>query len=191
MVSNPRGAQVPVVEVLSVAAAVLGAVGGAGAIILGLSAWLGKIAADRIMQAETARYAEQLEKLTADLRRQTETALERVKSTLERETDAVVRRRAVYDRIAVAMRIFVGGHSPATHEQKSEFLAAYDLAVLWAPDPVVDALNRFLDAVVSHTARPDPNVQRTMRTAYVECLMEMRRDAGFRSTETSYRLVSF
>ena len=48
---------------------ILGSVGGGGAIVAGLSSWLGKVWADRLMAKETAKFREDLERLTKQLER--------------------------------------------------------------------------------------------------------------------------
>jgi hypothetical protein len=54
-------------EVLSVAGTILASLGGGAAIVLGLSNWLGRIWADRLMEAEKGKYAKELEELKAGL----------------------------------------------------------------------------------------------------------------------------
>ena len=56
-------------EVLKIALGVIAALGGGGAIIAGLSSWLGKVWADRLMAKETAKFREDLERLTKQLER--------------------------------------------------------------------------------------------------------------------------
>ena len=56
-------------EVLKIALGVIAALGGGGAIVAGLSSWLGKVWADRLMVKETAKFREDLERLTKQLER--------------------------------------------------------------------------------------------------------------------------
>ncbi len=48
-------------ELLELSAAILASIGGGGAIILGMSSWLGKVWAERILNKEKSKYAEDLE----------------------------------------------------------------------------------------------------------------------------------
>ena len=48
---------------------ILGSVGGGGAIVAGLSSWLGKVWANRLMAEEKAKYEKELERLTKQLER--------------------------------------------------------------------------------------------------------------------------
>ena len=56
-------------DVLKIVAGVIAALGGGGAIVAGLSSWLGKVWADRLMAKETAKFREDLERLTKQLER--------------------------------------------------------------------------------------------------------------------------
>ena len=48
-------------DALKLVSAFLASVGGAGAIIFGLSSWLGKVWANRILEADRVKYQTQLE----------------------------------------------------------------------------------------------------------------------------------
>ena len=52
---------------------IIGTIGGAGLIIFGLSSWLGKVWASRLMQKEATEHSRDLERLRTDLMRDTET----------------------------------------------------------------------------------------------------------------------
>jgi len=56
-------------DVIKIVAGVIAALGGGGAIVAGLSSWLGKVWADRLMAEETAKFRENLERLTKQLER--------------------------------------------------------------------------------------------------------------------------
>jgi len=56
-------------EVFQVAAAIIASVGGAAVIFAVLSAWIGKIWANRLMQRDIARHQEDLERLKSELKR--------------------------------------------------------------------------------------------------------------------------
>jgi hypothetical protein len=184
---------VDLTALFSAAAAILAAVGGAGAIILALSAWLGKVWATHLMQSDQAHHSRALEELRSDLQRSSSVELERLRSAIDNERDIVLRRRQVYERIAVAMRVFLTGGDPATEKEKREFLAAYGTSMLWAPDQVVDAIGTFLDLNMRVARNPaDAEGQVALKRAYAQCLLEMRKDSGFPETEVAtYRVVSF
>ena len=56
-------------EVLKIVAGVIAALGGGGAIVAGLSSWLGKVWANRLMAEEKAKYEKELERLAKQLER--------------------------------------------------------------------------------------------------------------------------
>ncbi|MBQ7208193.1 MAG: hypothetical protein IJS01_10390 [Lentisphaeria bacterium] len=56
-------------EIIQTALAILGSVGIGGAIVAALSSWLGKVWAERLMAKESAKYREELERLTKRLER--------------------------------------------------------------------------------------------------------------------------
>jgi hypothetical protein len=86
------------------------------------------------------------------------------------------------------MRVFMDG--PQGIEAEERFLEAYDQAYVWADEAVVQALADFLRTVqVDDLQAASPMPMRT--AAYVACMAAMRRDAGFPTTTTEYRLVSF
>lgn len=56
-------------EIFSIAGAIIASIGGGAAIVLALSSWLGKIWANRLMEADKSRYAKELETVKAELTR--------------------------------------------------------------------------------------------------------------------------
>ena len=56
-----------VTDVFKISAAILGSVSGAAAIIFGLSSWLGKVWANRILEKDKLKYTSELEKIKAKL----------------------------------------------------------------------------------------------------------------------------
>lgn len=59
-------------DIFAVSAAVIGSVGGAALIIIGLSSWLGKVWANRILEQDRFRYQSEIEKLRNELTSQRE-----------------------------------------------------------------------------------------------------------------------
>lgn len=54
-------------DIFAVSAAIIGSVGGAALIIVGLSSWLGKVWANRILEQDRFRYQSEIEKLKNEL----------------------------------------------------------------------------------------------------------------------------
>lgn len=59
-------------NVLNIATAIIGSIGTASIIIIGLSSWLGKVWAKRILEQEKANYSKELEKLKSEFTQNTE-----------------------------------------------------------------------------------------------------------------------
>ena len=56
-------------EVLKIVSGVIAVLGGGGFIVAGLSSWLGKVWANRLMAEEKAKYEKELERLAKQLER--------------------------------------------------------------------------------------------------------------------------
>jgi len=69
-------------ELFEVAVSVLASVGSGGAIVLGLSSWLGKVWAERLMEKEKAHYQKELEDFKAQLSREGERTAQTLREKL-------------------------------------------------------------------------------------------------------------
>lgn len=69
-------------EAWEIAGALVVSVGGSGAIVLGLSSWLGKVWASRILEEDRAKFANELERLKTDLDRTTRLLQGEIEKTL-------------------------------------------------------------------------------------------------------------
>lgn len=152
-------------ELLSISGAVLLSLGGGAAIVFALARWLGGVWAGRILENERA--------------------------TLTREQELLVRRRNVYTKLALTMRIFLGAPTKATPKQQDAFLAAYDEAALWASESVIAEIATFLDMQIQHAAAPGSVSQPALRAEFVHCITVMRRDCGFPLSAYRHRVVTF
>jgi hypothetical protein len=152
-------------DLLSISGAVLLSLGGGSAIVFALSKWLGGVWANRILENERA--------------------------SLAREQELLVRRRNVYAKLALSMRVFLDSSNKASADQKDAFLAAYDEAALWGAEEAVAELGIFLDMQAQVTNKAASVSQDAMRTQFVHCMTVMRRDCGFPNTEYRHRVVAF
>src|SRR5690606_1781753 len=119
-------------DVASIAAAILVALGGGGAIVLLLSNWLGRVWADRLMQRERARHDSELERLRADLRQRSDAELERLRTNLGKtvhvhrlqfETEFTAYRDIWKELVeakamVLALRRMLDSYDPAENEQQ-------------------------------------------------------------------------
>jgi hypothetical protein len=69
-------------DLAATVASVIVAVGGGGAIVAGLSNWLGKVWAERFMEKEKARYQLELESIKASLDRDSDRAAQTLREKL-------------------------------------------------------------------------------------------------------------
>lgn len=151
--------------ILELIGAILFSLVGGAVIVFALSKWIGGIWAGRILENEKAK--------------------------LTREHELLVRRRNVYTKLALTMRVFLNSNTPSTQEQKDEFIAAYDEAALWAAEEVAEELGEFMDMQVSYVKQPDSITQEKLQEGFVKCISSMRKDCGFPESEYSHRIVSF
>lgn len=70
-------------DLLSVSTVIFGSIGGAGLIILGLSSWLGKVWANRLMNAETFKHQQEFLVITEDIKSKSNVELEKLKAQIE------------------------------------------------------------------------------------------------------------
>jgi hypothetical protein len=133
--------------------------------VFALSKWLGGVWAGRILESQRA--------------------------SLTREQELLVRRRNVYAKLAVSMRIFLNSGVRSTQDQKDAFLAAYDEACLWSAEDVMQVVGTFLDLVIENTAKPGVVAAPALQAEYVRILTAMRKDCGFPETKYNHRVVSF
>lgn len=154
-------------DLMSVVGAILLAFGGGAVILVMLSRWLGGIWAKRILATEDANR--------------------------QRDFEALVRRRDIYSRLAVNLRVFLDGTTNPREqlELRQEFLKAYDEAAVWAPDNVMNALGLLLDLTVKNAQGQLTSAEPDRKKAYIECITQMRKDSGFPDTRFDYRVVGF
>lgn len=152
-------------DLLSITGSVLLALGGGAAIVFALSSWLGGVWAARILETERLAGA--------------------------REQELLVRRRNVYAKLSISLRVFLSATARSNSEDQKRFLEAYDEAALWAPDEVMNIIGHLLDLIKTNTASRGSVTEEALQVAYAACISAMRRDCGFQNTEFSYRVVSF
>lgn len=151
--------------IIEIIGAVFLSLGGGVVIVFALSKWLGGVWAGRILENERAELA--------------------------REHELLVRRRNVYTKLALSMRVFLSSDEPASKEQKDAFLAAYDEAALWAAEDVAEELGKFLDMQIGHVKAPGSISQKSLQEGFVQCVSIMRKDCGFPKSTYIHRIVTF
>lgn len=199
-------------EIFSIAGAALLSIGGAGALLLALSSWLGKVWASRILEREKAELTRTIEREKAAMAAFHEEHKAEIQELSSQRLDALNRRRDVYARLATKMRVLLQADMPPEHREKEKwsFLAAYDEGYIWASESVATSMHDLLvtmekkvnaDKAASTIGISAPEYSQAHATAqaldseanerYRRCLLEMRRDCGLPASRVEYRVVSF
>lgn len=169
---------------------ILGSIWVGGALIcLGGPAYLKQKGKNIATREDIGAITETVERI----RLQTHEDLERLKTSLSDVSEALVRRRNVYERLTGALRIFVQGQFPdaeASLRRQQDFLDSYAAAWLWAPDDLIRSLNTFIVMNMSAPAEDDPR-QRQLKAAFFAILLQMRKNAGFAETGLRFEDLVF
>jgi hypothetical protein len=165
------------------------AIGGSGATVAAIyffSGWLGKVWAERILEADKHRYATELERLKAET--QTELAIYRDKYLGMHRNKIELYRAAAAPIIELVTEVNHGELTP-------EFVAAYDRRrlevhahlALFAPQEVLDAYDRFIDYIFDALDKNQPPDWASFRTLGFDLINRMRADIGMTSEDVTYR----
>ncbi|AEG02384.1 hypothetical protein [Methylomonas methanica] len=123
--------------------------------------------------------------IVESIRLQNNQEIELLKAQLNNTSEALVRRRDVYENLGGSIRIFIQGQFPDQSlrlQRQQEFLDSYISAWLWAPDENIRALNAFIYMNQREPAEDNPK-QRKLKDAFYQVIVGLRKDAGFPDTE--------
>lgn len=88
------------------------------------------------------------------------------------------------------MLIFIqGGNSNV--ERIENFHSNYQYIWLWAPDEIVESMSKFLKLLVKNSSAGKDQSQQPVKQAYVNCLISMRKDMGWKETELKFQDYEF
>lgn len=191
-------------DALMVVSTALISVGGAGAIVFGLSSWLGKVWANRLMEADRAQHARELERIRSELHRETEEQLREAQNQLDilKEkhlkgfSDKVQIYRLVVDVLSDVLGDF--DRMKSAEFDLSESIDNWDgfnrsrmktwgyLAML-APQPVMDAFDNMLDLLINITTGSKSYDWPEVRQLIIALINEIRKDIAIDSQPIEYR----
>lgn len=191
-------------ETVQIASALLVALGSGGAIVAGLSGWLGKIWADRLMSKESAQHAAALEVLRSRLHQETSAELELLKRNLDiasvhslRElNDKILIYREAMDLISevlgdLDLASLTGRPRPDWEARSDTFnrvrLRAYTYMAMVAPQSVMDAQDKLMDYLMLVMGEKEPYEWNKVRTLGIALLNEIRKDVGIDKQPIEYR----
>jgi len=191
-------------QILEITAAVVVALGSGGAIVFGLSGWLGRVWAERLMERERSKHASALEELRSELRHDSEAELNRLRSELEiyREkhlkghSDKVLIYRLsadiICDFLADMDFIQIHGKAPADGAARMDQfnrsrMKAYGYLGMLAPQTVMDAFDALVDHLIMISGGREPYDWPRVRSLVLALLNEIRKDIGIDVSSIEYR----
>ncbi|MDO9532914.1 MAG: hypothetical protein Q7O12_12395 [Deltaproteobacteria bacterium] len=191
-------------EIFNLIGAFLLSIGGAGAIILALSSWLGKIWANRIMESDRARYAHQLEELRAKLTLENQTTIDNLKHDLElykekylkEHKDKIEIYRLVINTVSDLLADFdvisiTQNPPPDTLIKFDKFnrnrMMLYGYLAMLAPQNVMDAYDKLMDHLLQIFHGQNQYVWSEVRSFALSALNEIRKDIGIDKSPIEYR----
>lgn len=189
-------------EVLTIGAWVVASLGGGGLIVLGLSSFLGKVWADRLMESERARHNQELERLRATLSAENEKAVAQMRTELEiyRERhlkahrDKVEMYRMATDIIAAILANFDRAHrlTPAQAAQALDSfnldrIRLYGYLAMMVPQEVMDAHDALIDHLILIANGTVPYQWQQVRTLGIQFVNAVRKDLAIDAQAIEYR----
>jgi hypothetical protein len=121
--------------------------------------------------------------------------IERAKHEYEQKGAFIERKRVIYEKISLSLRIFIGGQELSADlmkEKKEEFFNSYANAWLWSSDEVLNALHKFLDLEGAFVENPNSVNMADRKAAFTAIMIAMRKDCGFPETGVfSYQFRKF
>lgn len=191
-------------DVLKIVAAGLVSLGTGGAIVFGLSSWLGKVWANRLMESERARHAQDLEKLRADLQHHSAANLASIKSDLEIYKEKHLKghedKLAIY-RLATDVVVeilgdldlmMLSGEPPENAKERFDRfnrgrMKAYGYLAMLAPQNVMDSMDNLMDHIILLTQGQKKYEWPEVRKLVIALLNEIRKDIVIDPTPIEYR----
>lgn len=120
--------------------------------------------------------------------------IEEVRIEFSSKSQVLIKKRETYEKICKGMQVFISGQL-ASETKKNEMLEAYSIAWLWASDAVLQKLNGQIKLQIDRDKEPiNWASQEQLRKSYTDCILEMRKDAGYQNTsqkKEDFQFVSF
>ena len=191
-------------EILQIAATIIAAVGASGGIIAGISGWLGRIWASRLMEADRARHSQELEQLRASLKSEQDQRMKQLQNDLDifREKhlkahqDKIATYRmaaAIIASILTDIERFGEGRADKQEAPKikdrftNDRIRLYGYLAMLAPQSVMDAQDALVDHVLMIIHGREAYKWDKIRELGLTFLNEVRKDIGIDSTPIEYK----
>ncbi|HEY0681069.1 MAG TPA: hypothetical protein VGD45_01935 [Steroidobacter sp.] len=191
-------------DALEVGSVVIASLGGGALLIFAMSNWLGRVWADRLMQAERAKHDAELEQLRAQLHTKTSNEIELVKRRLDIATTSHLREvqekiaiyRSVIDLVSEILgdfdRTYLDGKlSPDAQTRYDRFnrgrMKAYGYMAMLAPQAVMDSFDAVVDHLMMIWNGSEPYEWTKVRTLAIAMINAIRQDIGLDKAPIEYR----
>ena len=188
-------------DILKIVVTIFASLGGGGFIVFHLSSWLGRIWAEKLMNADKAKYEQALTELRSRLDKQNQIQLENIKTELglskehklKEISDKILNYRSMVDLISEVLAHF--DRAPAKlkafePEKFSSFnaqrLRLYGYMSLTSPQQVMDAQDQLVDYLLKVAHGSEAYHWPTVRGRAIALINECRKDVGFDATPLSY-----
>lgn len=189
-------------DILKIVSTALFSVTSAGAIIIGLASWLGKVWAERILRNETHELQKRLAEAQSQLDLSIKTAereLDLIKDAHARvHNDKITIYRGVIDLVAKALAYldaFQMGRLPPDEAVRhfdnfnEQRIRLYGYMAMFAPQTVMNAQDKLIDHLLCIYNEQKPYVWAEVRDLALALINEVRRDVGIDKTDISYNGV--
>jgi hypothetical protein len=191
-------------EAFEIAFAVLIALGGGGAIVFALSAWLGKVWADRLMIQERAKHDKELTVLSAELRHISEQEITNIKNELdifkEKHLRGYADKIGIYRLTVDIIAEMLGDLDymqntkqppPDAFQRYDKFnrnrLRAYGYLAMLAPQHVMNAFDAMFDHLIIVAKGHEPYEWTKVRKLSIAFINEVRKDVGIDKSPVEYK----
>jgi hypothetical protein len=186
-------------EILKIVGAALFSIASAGALVIGLASWLGKVWAERILRNES----HELQKKLAVAQGQLDLSIKAAERELDLIKDAHARvhndkisiYRGVVDLVAKLLAnldAFHVGSLPPDEALKQfnnfneQRMRLYGYMAMFAPQSVMDAQDKLIDHLLRISHGQQKYVWAEVRSLALALINEVRRDVGIDKTNISY-----
>lgn len=175
--------------VLKLITAALASVGAGGAIVFGLSSWIGKVWANRILANEKHKLGTELEKTKRELDIIKET-------TLRFQNDKIITYRSILDVVARILALLDANRMGRLQGQEAgarfdEFneqrIRVYGYLAMIAPQEVMDANDKLMDYILEITHGTIEYNWNEVRELAIKLLNQIRVDIGIDKNPIEYR----
>lgn len=170
-------------QIAEIAALVVLSLGGGGAIVFGLSSYLGKLWAQRLMAQETARHNQELERLRTTLAERLDRSSQNYRHKIDLYKEA--------SNPLIALVAKAGVRNTLTkvdlHEFERTRLETTALLAMFAPSEIFDQYNGLVDYVYDVMEEKVQWSFPTFREKALRFLSSVRKDIGLHDDSVSYK----